>query len=122
MSSPWLPVMSTGAAADVLCSTSYLACPYRGVCPLKSWTIADLGLGEPLGIYRTTPLERLNRSTARSFWLEMWFSGTRRFGWLPLWDFAGSRWALQDNTSSNHKSIDRSSFAPRRHERMQLKG
>jgi len=51
-------------------------------------------------------------STERPFWLVVWFSGTRGFGGLLFRDFAGNRWALQDNAARNHKSIDRSSFAP----------
>jgi len=36
-------------------------------------------------------------------------SGFRR---LLFRDFVGNRWTLHDNASGNHKSIDRSSFAP----------
>jgi len=64
---------------------------YLGLCPLKSWMIAVPVLAEPLGLSRTTPLECLNRSTARPFWLVVWFSGTRGFGRLLLRDFAGYR-------------------------------
>jgi len=51
----WLPVMSAGVAADVLCAVSCLACP---------WAIAVPGLSEPLGFSRTTPLSFLTGSLA----------------------------------------------------------
>jgi len=53
---------------------------YRGLCPMRSWTIAVPGLAEPLGFSRTTPLKCLNWSTARPLWMIAWFSGTRGFG------------------------------------------
>jgi len=52
----WLPVMSAGVAADVLCAVSCLACP---------WVTAVPGLAEPQGSSRITPFESLNGSIAR---------------------------------------------------------
>jgi len=52
---------------------------YRSLCPLRFWTIAVPGIAEPLGISRKRPFECLNRSSARPFWLVVWFSGTRGF-------------------------------------------
>jgi len=78
----WLPVMSAGVAADVLCAVSYLASP---------WATAAPRFTEPLGFSKTTPVECLNVAIARS--------STRAFGQLPFVNFAGNRRTLQDNAS-----------------------
>jgi len=65
-------------------------------------------LAKPPGLSRTTPLECLSRSTAGSV-----FSGPRGFGQLRTpRNFAGNRWALQNNASWNHKPIDLSFLTP----------
>jgi len=86
----WLPVMSAGVAADVHCAVSCLAC---------LWATAVSGLAESQGFSRTTPLECLNGSIARSSCLVAWRFWPSEFEQLLFGDLAGNRRALQDNAS-----------------------